>query len=93
VDGEITGYLVGYTMPVTDLRPVKIAELESMFVREDARGQGIGKRLVEAFIKWSLQEGAQRASVTAYAANGKAIAFYKRLGFEPRNVSLELGLE
>jgi GNAT superfamily N-acetyltransferase len=33
-------------MPVTDLRPVKIAELESMFVREDARGQGIGKRLV-----------------------------------------------
>jgi len=36
-------------------------------------------------------EGAERATVTAHAANGRAIRFYERCGFRPRSVSLERG--
>ena len=93
MDGETVGYLVGYAMDATNLRPVKRAELESMFVREEFRGQGVGAALANEFMNWSKKEGAQRISVTAYAANEKAIEFYKGLGFEPRNLSLELGIE
>ncbi len=92
MDGEIVGYLVGYAMDATSLRPVKLAELESMFVRKEFRSQGVGGALANEFTKWSKQEGAQRISVTAYAANVGAVEFYKRLGFEPRNLSLELGI-
>ena len=93
IDGKIVGYLAGYTMDATSLRPVNLAELESMFVRQEFRGQGVGTALANEFMKWSKQKGAQRVSVTAYAANEKAVEFYKGLGFEPRNLSLELGIE
>jgi ribosomal protein S18 acetylase RimI-like enzyme len=32
-------------------------------------------------------------SVAAYAANVQAIRFYSRLGFQPRNLTLELSLD
>ena len=49
--------------------------------------------LANQFLKWAREKGAERVSVTAYAANERAIAFYERLGFEPRNLSLEMGIK
>jgi GNAT superfamily N-acetyltransferase len=48
--------------------------------------------LVEAFLEWVSQRGVERVSVTAYAANEGAVAFYQRLGFRPRNITLERGV-
>ncbi|QIN82900.1 GNAT family N-acetyltransferase [Rubrobacter tropicus] len=90
--GEIVGYLAGYGRGPYALRPVRVAELQSMYVRKAERGQGVGTRLVEGFLVWARDRDAEQVSVTAYAANERAIHFYERMGFEPRNVSLELGL-
>lgn len=49
--------------------------------------------LARGFLAWCQEKGAQRVSVTAYAANVRAVEFYRRLGYEPRNVTLELGLD
>lgn len=92
IDGTAVGYLIGYLRGDSTLRPVKMAELESMFVQETYRGQGIGERLVRSFHDWVRERGAERVSVTAYAANEGALAFYRRLGFALKNVTLELGL-
>ena len=48
--------------------------------------------LVNGFLEWCRTRGAQRVSVTAYSGNAGATAFYTGLGFEPRNLTLELGL-
>ena len=90
--GETVGYLVGYKKEKSSLRPVDAAELESMYVREGYRSLGVGKRLVDEFLRWLGQQGVERVSVTAYAANERAISFYEKLGFEPKNLSLEMGV-
>lgn len=51
-------------------------------------GAGVGSRLVEAFLAWSRERGAERFHVSAYAANASAIRFYRRHGFVPLSVEL-----
>lgn len=92
VGGSIAGFLTGYLHERTSLRPVALAEMESMFVIQEFRGQGVGTHLVNSFLKWCQTRGAQRVSVTAYSDNAGAIAFYNALGFEPRNLTLEQGV-
>ena len=89
VDGEIVGYLVGYTKRVESWRPVKRTELESMYIKEKFRSRGVGKKLVEEFMRWSREKGAKRVLVTAFVENKGAVKFYEREGFTPLNVSLE----
>lgn len=86
------GYLAGYDREATELRPVRFAELQSMYVEEGARGRGVGTRLVEGFFTWAGGRGVGRVSVTAYAANGRAVNFYRRLGSVDRSLLLERGL-
>lgn len=87
--GKIIGYLVGRSGESNSLRPVRVATLESMYVREEFRECGIGTRLVGRFLSWAEERKAQRASVTAYVANERAVRFYKREGFSPKSLSLE----
>jgi ribosomal protein S18 acetylase RimI-like enzyme len=91
--GEVIGYLVGYIWDGGKLRPVKMAELESMYIHPTWRSQGVGRLLAEEFTQWAQMQGAQRVSVTAYAANTRAVEFYQGLGFEAKNISLELRIE
>jgi len=91
-ENETIGYLAGYLWDGGSLRPIKLAELESMYVRQPYRGQGVGRQLAAEFVKWARQRGVQRISVTAYAANTRAIAFYRELGFEPKSLLLEQGI-
>ena len=91
-EGKVIGYLVGYLRRSSSLRPVKMAELESMYVREAYRGQGVGQQLVQKFLEWARERGVERVSVTAYVANERAVAFYEKLGFTAKRLTLELGL-
>ncbi len=91
--GEIVGYLAGYVKDGTSLRPVKVAELESMYVRGEYRALGLGGRLMERFMQWAGVQEAERVSVTAYAANSRAIRFHERSGFQPKSLSLEAAVD
>lgn len=87
--GRVCGYLVGRRRPDSDMRTVRVAELEEMYVAPDWRGRGVGGRLVGAFLDWAGEVGADRVAVTAFASNERALSFYRRHGFAPRSVSLE----
>ena len=92
LDAEKVGYLAGYLRRSTPLRPVIVAELQSMYVVRTGRSRGVGRHLVEEFLAWARRRQAGLVSVTAYATNEGAIRFYKRAGFDPRTISLELEL-
>jgi GNAT superfamily N-acetyltransferase len=87
--GTIGGYLVGRMRPASDTRSVRVAELEELYVVPDLRRRGAAGLLVDAFLKWAQSSGADRAGVTAFATNERALSFYRRHGFAPRSVSLE----
>lgn len=93
VEQNPAGFLIGILKKPSDVRPIHAAELFSMFVNEEFRGQQIGEGLARHFLSWAKENGAIRASVSAYAANTGAIRFYESLGFTPKNLSLEVGLD
>ncbi|GAA0316502.1 GNAT family N-acetyltransferase [Streptomyces turgidiscabies] len=86
--GTVVGHLMGSLTEPTAMRPVKAATLMSVYVRPEHRGSGAGARLVEAFVRWAAEQGAEHAEVNAYAANTAAIRFYERGGFAPQSVKL-----
>lgn len=89
MDGRIVGYLAGRIGGPSGIRSIRSADLESIFVVDDVRGRGVGRALAGVFLRWCGEQEAQRVSVTAYASNDGAIRFYRRLGFEPKEVALE----
>ena len=85
----VIGHLIGRLQGPGSVHPIRVAELESIHVYPGHRGRGIGEQLVNAFLAWAADKGAQRASVIAYVANEGAQRFYARHGFTPKSVILD----
>lgn len=60
-----------------------VADLHRVVVRADRQGAGIGRRLVLAGIEWAEAMGAERMLLEVAADNRRALALYRRFGFEP----------
>ncbi len=67
-EGQIVGVLRG-----------RADRLQSLFVRGDTHGQGIGRRLVEMFEQEAQRQGTTTIRV---ASSLYAISFYQRLGYK-----------
>lgn len=87
---EVIGHLVGRLSGPGSVHPIRVADLESIHVYPAHRGRGVGGQLVRPFLMWATENGAQRVTVSAYAANHGAQRFYARQGFGPRSVILTL---
>jgi ribosomal protein S18 acetylase RimI-like enzyme len=59
--------------------------LEDLFVREVARGSGLGAALVETAIERAMERGCTRVELDVNEANAAAIALYERFGFGARS--------
>lgn len=88
-DGTTVGFLLGRLSEPSRMRPYRVAELESTFVRADHRGTGIGGTLVARFTAWAKEREATAARVSAYASNEAAQRFYARAGFGPKYVIMQ----
>lgn len=58
------------------------ALLTALVVREDTRGRGVGRALIDAVESWARDRRAARVVVTTALRRAGAHAFYERLGFE-----------
>ena len=57
--------------------------LEDLYVREQARGRGIGRRLLAQLARIAVERGCERLEWWVLDWNEPAIRFYKRLGAQP----------
>jgi GNAT superfamily N-acetyltransferase len=87
---EVVGHLAGRLSGPGSVHPVRVADLESIHVYSSHRNRGVGEKFMTAFLAWAAKKGAQRVTVTAYAANHGAQRFYARHGFAVRSVILDL---
>ncbi|MDR3474791.1 MAG: GNAT family N-acetyltransferase [Devosia sp.] len=53
----------------------------NVITRKDRRGQGIGRRLMQAALAWTRETGATHAAIQVVAANTPAVNLYTSLGF------------
>jgi GNAT superfamily N-acetyltransferase len=89
-DGETIGYIIAGTHQAENFRQIhKIAELETMYLKPEHRGKGIGTEFVENFKDWAEKQDVDRLRVEASAENEGAIKFYRRNGFKDYAVTLE----
>lgn len=57
--------------------------LEDLFVLPETRGQGVGKRLLQALAAQAVAEGCGRVEWSVLDWNKPAIDFYKSIGAQP----------
>jgi ribosomal-protein-alanine N-acetyltransferase len=56
-------------------------ELEFIFVPPQARGQGIGRVLMNTVSAWARDLGAEEVRLEVRASNARALRLYERCGF------------
>ncbi|MEU0677259.1 GNAT family N-acetyltransferase [Streptomyces sp. NPDC006172] len=61
-----------------------------VFVRSDVRGIGLTEVLFDAVIEWAWGRGVERVRLLVHEENGRAQAFYRRVGFRPTGVIVPL---
>ena len=58
-------------------------QVESLYVRDDYRSQGVGQVLMAQALAWCAAHGAAEVGLHVSASNAGAARFYARLGFRP----------
>ncbi|MGE5466473.1 MAG: N-acetyltransferase family protein [Ignavibacteria bacterium] len=79
---EVVG-MANALITVSTAQGTRVALLEDVVLRQDRRGQGLGRKLVEHVCAWAKSDGLTRVTLLADRDNAPALAFYERLGFEP----------
>lgn len=75
----LKGYALVYLIPFTfDLRPTLV--LKEFFVREDARGGGLGHALFNAVMEFGRQQGVRLLRWQVLPGNEGAQKFYRTFG-------------
>ncbi|GLI54959.1 N-acetyltransferase [Propionigenium maris DSM 9537] len=82
-DGRYIGYCIS---KITGGK----GELESLHVTEESRGLGVGKTLSSKHLEWMKGRGCSSIGVRVAYENDDAISFYRKLGFFPNTLCLQL---
>ena len=56
--------------------------VEDVVVREDCRGRGVGRLLMDALVAWSVDRSLTRLQLLADRGNAPALGFYRRIGWQ-----------
>ena len=59
-----------------------VGQVEDVVVREDFRGRGVGRRLMDALTAWAVERGLTRLQLLADRGNQPALDFYQRIGWQ-----------
>ena len=90
-DGKILGYAYGCA-PFERAAYRWCAE-DSVYLLPEARGRGIGTRLVQALEKILFYQGYQRIYALITAENTGSVAFHKKLGYTLRGELPDAGIK
>ena len=63
--------------------------VHDLVVSGSVRGQGVGRQLIDAIEQFARGLGVNRISTSALAANERAATAYRKLGFQPVEVTFE----
>lgn len=92
-DPEITASFQLSFIPYLTYRGRTRAQIESVMVREDLRGQGIGQKIFEWAIARAKERNAHVLQLTSDKQRPRAIKFYEELGFKASHQGMKLHFE
>ena len=92
VDGKPAGMVMIETMRPRETRPYG-HEISRLYVRDQYRGQGLGKLLMIAAMKQLEQAGREKAFLLVDKSNTAAVQMYDNMGFTTNAVAAKAGTE
>lgn len=78
---EVFGVITSHIFPSLH-SAAPIAWITTLVVSSDARGMGVGTKLLEAAERWAVENGAERVSLTSGVAREDAHRFYESRGYQ-----------
>ncbi len=82
------GIVIGYCISTIDR--CGRGEVDSLFIEEKYRREGIGTDFMRRAIDWIDGQGATEIAIVVAAGNEEALPFYRRYGFSPAYTTLKL---
>jgi len=92
LDGEVVGALQLMYLPSLSYQGGTRAQVESVRVLKQSRGQGIGARMMEWAIERARQRGCHLMQLTSHKSRADAHRFYERLGFTKSHIGMKIKL-
>lgn len=72
--------------------PCRYVDLDTLYVRPEARNRGIGTALYQAAQRWAMEQGAKRLELMTLGENKAARAFYAKIGMQEQSIILTQAL-
>jgi ribosomal protein S18 acetylase RimI-like enzyme len=88
LDNNIVGYLAGSIEEKCSYVEVQFGEINNMLVKDEYRGYGIGKSLIDNFKEYCRIKDILNIKVVSSYKNKNAIEFYRKNGFEEFDITL-----
>lgn len=82
-DQKVCGYCISSIIN-------KTGEIESLFILEEDRGNGLGEILVERSITWLKSRKCKKIQVSVSYGHESVFGFYKKFGLFPRLTYLQM---
>jgi ribosomal protein S18 acetylase RimI-like enzyme len=89
--GAVVGTAFGHLVVPSSLSDERAIELSGAVVRPSHRRLGIGEALAREIGRFAAGLGVRSVVVKTFARNEAALAFWERMGFEPRMVQMVAG--
>ena len=84
----ILGYIYGYIQDNGTLLNKIVAQLDALFVKQEYRGNGIAKKLMNEFYNWAKKKEAAYIELSVCKDNSNAIDLYENEGFNINKICL-----
>ncbi|MBU2514674.1 GNAT family N-acetyltransferase [bacterium] len=78
---------IGYCLSTIDSK--NKGEIDSLYLKEEYRRQGLGKKLVQLALDWMSSNKVNKKSIYIIPENSEALCFYRNFGFSPRSIHLQ----
>ena len=92
LNNNIVGYLAGTIEEKGSYVEVQYGEINNMLVKDEYRGYGVGKLLINNFKEYCKSNNISNIKVVASYKNKNAIEFYRKNGFEEFDLTLTVKL-
>ena len=92
VDGQIAGTLQLTYIPGLTYTGGERAQIESVRVSAEQRGQGVGQALIGWVIEQARDRGCRVVQLTTDRQRPDAIRFYQKIGFRPSHMGMKYHL-
>ena len=92
LEDKIIGYLAGSINEKGSYEEIQYGEINNMFIKEDYRLYGIGKKLINNFKNYCRNNNISNLKVVASSKNKNAIEFYRKNGFDDFNLTLTMNI-